>query len=55
MEWYWVAGIVAAIATLYYWFFVRQKGDIMGWINWLIGGGIIALLVLWWIDLFMFI
>jgi len=23
LEWYWVAGIVAAIAALYYWFFMK--------------------------------
>ena len=24
----------------------------MGWINWLLGGGIIAVLIMWWLAIF---
>ena len=31
------------------------RSDVMGILNWLLGGGIIFILITWWIDLFQYI
>ena len=56
LDWYWVAAIAAIIAGLLYYFYKpAQKGESMGILNWLLGGGILIILIMWWIDLFQYI